>query len=110
VSIGVASDSDPAFISELARAANEIAKLTPTETTRLMQRAAASIRDYRDEIAFSGTPANDTGQGDIVFELNAMASAVDLFSPDKVSAMLLEAGAVIKACKILLDEKRRIET
>jgi hypothetical protein len=44
-----------------------------------------------------------------VFELNAMASAVDLFPSERISAMLSEAVETIKAWKILLEEKRRIE-
>ena len=44
-----------------------------------------------------------------MFELNAMASAVDLFPSERISAMLIDALDVIKACKTLLEEKRRIE-
>ena len=44
-----------------------------------------------------------------MFELNSMASAVDLFPSERISAMLIEAVEVIKACRILLEEKRRIE-
>lgn len=40
-------------VSELIRAANEISKLSPSETDRLLQRAAATIRDYREQIAYS---------------------------------------------------------
>jgi acyl-CoA reductase-like NAD-dependent aldehyde dehydrogenase len=42
------------FISELLRAANEVARLTNPERARLLRRAAVTIRDYRDEINFSG--------------------------------------------------------
>lgn len=97
-----------ALTSELIRAANETDRLTEQDKARLLQRAASTIRNYREIIAYSETPANDTGQGDIVFELNAMASAIDLFPAEKVQAMLLEAVEVIKACKMLLEEKRKI--
>jgi hypothetical protein len=105
----VTMKSVDAFISELVRAANETFSLTDQEKARLLQRAASTIRDYRELIAYSETPANDGVQGDIVFELSAMASAVDLFPSERISAMLIEALEVIKACKILLEEKRRIE-
>lgn len=95
-----------AFISELIRAANETERLTEQEKARLLQRAASTIGDYRKLIGNSEQPANQAGQSDIVFELNAMASAVDLFPAEKVSAMLTEAVEVIKACKVLLEEKR----
>ncbi|WP_018428250.1 hypothetical protein [Hoeflea sp. 108] len=95
------------FISELIRTANEISKLTRPEMARMLQRAANTIRDYREQIAFSGGPAHDLTQDDIVFELNAMASAIDLFPAEKVSAMLLEAVEVMKACKAQIEEKRR---
>lgn len=97
------------FISELIRAANETDRLTEQEQARLLQRAASTIRDYRDLIAYSETPANDAGQGDIVFELNSMASAIDLFPAEKVQAMLLEAVEVIKVCRMLLEEKRKTD-
>lgn len=101
-------ESVAAFISELIRAANETDRLTEQEKARLLQRAASTIRDYRELIDYSETPANDRGQGDIVFELNAMASAIDLFPADRVSAMLIEAVEVIKACRVLLEEKRKL--
>lgn len=97
------------FISELIRAANETSKLTLSETARLLQRAAATIRDYREQIAYSDSIANDPSQGDIVFELTIMAASIDLLPPEKVSAKILEAAAVMKACKALLDKKRKLE-
>ena len=102
-------ESVAAFISELIRAANETDRLTEQEKARLLRRAAATIRGYRELVAYSETPANDGVQGDIVFELNSMASAVDLFPSERISAMLSEAVETIKAWKILLEEKRRIE-
>lgn len=95
-----------AFISELIRAANETDRLTEQEKARLLQRAASTISHYRELINYS--PANDAGQGDIVFELNSMASAIGLFPADRVSAMLTEAVEVIKACRVLLEEQRKI--
>ena len=102
-------ESVAAFISELIRTANETDRLTDQEKARLLQRAASTISGYRELVAYSETSANDGVQGDIVFELNSMASAVDLFPSERISAMLIEAVEVIKACQILLEEKRRIE-
>ena len=75
----------------MIRAANETDSLTEQEKARLLYRAAETIRGYRELVAYSETPANDVGQGDIVFELNAMASAVDLFPPERISAALLKS-------------------
>lgn len=89
------------FITELTCAANETSKLTPHETARLLQQAAATIRNYRERVDYPETPANDRSQGDIVFDLMAMASAVELFSPEKISALLQEAASTIRVCKVL---------
>lgn len=100
------ADGAGSFVSKLIRPANEATKLTPYEISRLLQRTASAIQDYRDQIACSGAPVNDHGQDDIVFDLNAMAASVDLLPPEKISAMLLTAAQVIRACKILLEKKR----
>lgn len=96
------------LMSELIHAANETSTLLPSETARLLQRAAATIRDYREQIAYSQSSANDPSQGDIVFELTIMAASIDLFPPEKVSAIILEAAEVVKACKALLNKKRKL--
>jgi hypothetical protein len=82
----VTTSSTQLFVSELIRAANEVSKLTRDETVRLLQRAAATLRDYG-------------GHDHLVFELTVMAASIDFFSPQKVSAMLLEAAEVIKAAR-----------
>ncbi|WP_181257368.1 hypothetical protein [Pseudaminobacter soli (ex Li et al. 2025)] len=75
------SDHTAAFILELMRAANELPKLTMAARAHLLQRAAATIRDYRDEINPSETPANGTSnQEDVVYFLNEAAGFVDDFS------------------------------
>ncbi|MDH6231057.1 acyl-CoA reductase-like NAD-dependent aldehyde dehydrogenase [Mesorhizobium soli] len=99
-----------AFISELIRAANEVPNVTMAERARLLQRAAATIREYRDEINYSETPANDSGsQEDVVYFLNEAANFVDEFSDSEFAETILEAIAVIRAAQILLEEKRNIE-
>jgi hypothetical protein len=97
------------FISQLLRAANEVPRLTNAERARLLRRAATTIRDYRDKINFSDAPTNDSGPGDIVSELHAMARRIDVFSAHDVSGKILEAVDVMKTCRILLQTKREIE-
>lgn len=103
------TDSSAAFISELIRAANETDRLTKPERARLLERAAATLRDYRYEINYSEAPANDGGPNDATQEWSEMARLIDLFSADEVSKTLLDAVAVIKAARVLLELKRDIE-
>lgn len=103
------TDRGAAFISELIRAANETAKLTNLERARLLERAAATLRDYRHEINYSKTPANDGGLGDIAQEWSEIAMTIELFSTNEVSKTLLNAVAVIKAARVLLEIKRDIQ-
>lgn len=98
----------PAFISELIRAANETQRLSQFERGRLMERAAATIRDYREQIAYSDSPANDTGPGDIASDLASMGRTPEVFTAAEVSAKLLEAVEVIKTLRVLMDEKEAI--
>ncbi|PSJ56252.1 hypothetical protein [Pseudaminobacter soli (ex Li et al. 2025)] len=104
------SDHTATFILELMRAANEVPKLTMAARAHLLQRAAATIRDYRDEISPSETPANGTAnQEDVVYFLNEAAGFVDDFSDTEFEETILEAIAVIEAAQILLAEKRKTE-
>lgn len=99
-----------AFIPELLRAANEPTLVTEMERANLLRRAASTIRDYRIEIDYSDTPANDSGgPDDIVYRLNEMARRIKQFSATEVSETLVEAIGVIRAAKILLDAKHEVE-
>lgn len=100
------TDSTQRFISELIRAANETEKLTNLERATLLRRAAGTVRDYRDLITFAGITANDDGQSDVVHDWNEMARLISIFSAQEVSAALLDAAGVIKACRLLLEEHR----
>lgn len=91
----------PDFLPELIRDANEVERLTMPERAALMVRAANTIRDYRDQIAFSGTPANDH-PGDLVHELREMARLNVLFSAEEVAGKLLEAAEMIRDLRIIL--------
>lgn len=97
-----------AFISELIRAANEMGRITEIERGRLMTRAAWTIRDYRESIAYSEAPDNDSGAGDIAFDLASMGRNPQLFSAAEVSAKLLEAVEAIKVLRVLMEEKEAI--
>lgn len=55
-------DAGTAFISELIRAANETDRLTKPEGAKLLERAAATLRDYRYQINYSETPVDDGAQ------------------------------------------------
>jgi len=96
-----AIDGSAPFISELIRAANEVHRLTGIERARLLRRAASTIHDYRFQIAFFKTPANDPGKGEIVHDLHAMADTINAFTSHEVSALLLDSAEVIRACRIL---------
>lgn len=101
-------DSVAPFITELIRAANETDRLTKPERIRLLQRCAATIRDYRHQINYSETPANDGGPNDVAHEWSEMARLIDLFSAEEISKTLLEAAATIKAARTLLEIKHEI--
>lgn len=103
------TDTGAAFVSELIRAANETSRLTKPERARLLQRAAATLRDYRYQINYSETPANDGGPDDAAHDWSEMARLIDLFSAEEVSTALLDAVETIKAARVLLDEKQAIE-
>lgn len=102
------SDLTQKFVSELIRAANETQRLSHFERGRLMDRAAATIRDYREQIAYSDAPANDSGPGDIAFDLADMGRTPEVFTAAEVSAKLLEAVEVIKTLRVLMDEKEAV--
>jgi hypothetical protein len=80
-----------AFIAELIRAANEVERLSNYERSRLLRRAARTIREYREQTG--AEPSSDA----IVDDLNSMADAIDLHGPKEVAAAMLDAVAAIKA-------------
>jgi hypothetical protein len=88
------------FISELLRAANQTDKLTRLECARLLQQAAATLRDYRDRQKPS---ANVSEPIDVAHEWSEMARLIELFSAEEVSKTLLHAVACIKAARVLAE-------
>jgi len=96
------------FISELIRAANETEKLTKPERATLLERAAATLRELRNEIDYSETPANDGGPNDAPHRWTEMAKLIYLFSVGEVSEELLDAADLIKTARMLRDVKLEI--
>ncbi len=78
------NDSVQRFISELIRAANEVDKLTPLERTRLLQRAATTVRDQG-------------GRDDLAHRLSKYGELSDNTADQEISIWLLEAVEIIKA-------------
>jgi hypothetical protein len=95
------------FIAELVRAANEIDKLDPKETGRLLNRAVNTIRYMREQ---AGIPGSQTA-GDAVIDLQTTAVALGLGnrSPDQVKAALLDAAGIIRDLHIVLDTGTEIQ-
>lgn len=104
------SDSTQRFISELIRAANEAERLTLLERANLLRRAAAIVRDYRANLSELGvTVGTATDADDVTREWSEIARLIQMFSAQEVAEALLEAVAVIKACRVLLEERRNVE-
>lgn len=89
----------PDFISELVRAANEIARLSEFERARLLDRAYTIIRDLRRRTRTGPTDFNR----DPLVDIMTMPRSVVMFSNDEVKQELLSAAAMIRALKIVLD-------
>lgn len=96
------------FISELIRAANEVGRLAMYERSNLLQRAAATIRDYREKSDFSGSPAIDSGPGEIIHDLRPMADQIQDCADEDVTSALLRAADTIKTLKILSEENENV--
>ncbi|MCO6387479.1 hypothetical protein [Aliihoeflea sp. 40Bstr573] len=97
------------FVSELIRAGNETEQLRTAECARLLQRAACTIRDYRDEIDVPDAMAFDGTPDDIVYCLENMAERVEEFAVHEIAEALLEAAEAVKVGHILADAKQEME-
>ncbi|MCO6389245.1 hypothetical protein [Aliihoeflea sp. 40Bstr573] len=97
------------FVSELIRAGNETEQLGTAERARLLQRAACTIRDYRDDINASDAMAFDGTPDDIVYCLEHMAERVDDFAVHEIAEALLEAAEAVKVGRILVDAKQEMK-
>jgi hypothetical protein len=82
------------FVQELVRAANEIAKVTDQERQRLLERAALTIRDLRDEIQRWPSPnVVDAVEG---LEQAAASLREGSASDEQSQAALLDAAEMIR--------------
>jgi hypothetical protein len=97
-----------ASISELIRAANEIDQLTKEERVGLLQRAAATIADMREQIAISEAAANYSNPLDIAIELREMARLIFMFRPNEIAQKMLEGAETIRILAILLGIKDEV--
>ncbi len=96
------------LISELIRASSEIDGLTKFERGRLLRRAASAIKARRDEFGHSAASIDSDAPVDIVFDLESMASLVDIFPAAKVSSLMLEAVDCIRPARPTDDDSLRI--
>ena len=95
-----AMSSIPAFISELIRAANEVEKLTPHEMSRLLDRSVDTIRDMRERIGNVGRRGRD-----VLIDLQVASSHARDLSPEDARDTLLDAADLIRALRIMQDDK-----
>lgn len=91
------------FITELYRAANEVAKLTAFEKRRLIEQAVTTVKQMRVQIAFSSPPRRD-GQ-DVLVDIATVGAEIASAPNQIVSHALLEAADLIRTLKIVLDAK-----
>ena len=90
-----------AFVSELIRAANEVEKLTPSEVSRLLDRAVATIRDMREQTGVAGNRRTN----DVVINLGIASARVRDLSIEDIKDTLIDAADVIRALRIILVER-----
>lgn len=64
--------SIPSFVAELAKAANEIERVTPSEVRKLLFPAITTMSDLREQV---GIPGSETGH-DATVSLNAVANDI----------------------------------
>lgn len=98
--------SIPSFVAELAKAANEIERVTPSEVWKLLFRAITTMSDLREQV---GIPGSETGH-DAIVSLNAVANDIERQSSEWMSAALLEAADLVRALWVVLDSGVEITT
>lgn len=97
--------TEPAFFSGLIQAAHETDQLTKPECSKLLKRAAAIMQAYQDQSAFVSDRRNGTETRDIASEFRELADNLDAFSEKVIAEKLLEAVAVIKALRVVMEAK-----
>lgn len=89
------------FIAELIRAANEIHSVTPVESLRLIERAAAAIQAQRDLLAIGGRVVPLSF--DVTADLEKLKRAAPIL-PEVLSAVvMLKCADEIRRLRILLQ-------
>lgn len=89
-----------AFISELVWAANQVEHLTAFEKGRLLDRAAATIREMQEQ-------ASLTVEQDHVIDLQTTAAGFEGHTGDHVRMALLDAANIIRTLRIHLETTAR---
>ncbi|PSS59989.1 hypothetical protein C6558_35465 [Ensifer sp. NM-2] len=90
-----------AFISELIRAANEVEQLTPHEISRLIDRSVDTIRAMRERAELAG----NSKVRHVVIDLQVASSRVRDLSTEDIRDTLIDAAEIIRALKIIRDQK-----
>lgn len=91
------------FISELVRAANEIAKVSAVQRVKLMSRGSRMIREMRMQTGVR------PGRGkDALHDLGVAALKSETGSDDDAKSVLLEMADMIRTLKIVLDAKDEV--
>ncbi len=89
-----------AFISELVWAANQADHLTSFEKHRLLERAAVTIREMREQVGISASKT----EPDPVIDLQTTAVRIEMHDGDDVRSALLNAANMIRTLRIMLVE------
>lgn len=85
----------------MIRAANEAAKLSSYEISRLLDRSVATTRDMREQ---TGIPGSNCAE-DVVIDLQVASARAPDLSAAETRDVLLDAADIIRTLKILLEEK-----
>jgi hypothetical protein len=91
------------FIAELVRAGNDVDKLQPKEIRRLLDRAATTIQDLREQIHRWPSPnVRDAVSG---LEGAAVAAGSGNSADEDAKAALLDAATMIRDLHVRLGAK-----
>ncbi|MGO7758571.1 hypothetical protein ACC761_15590 [Rhizobium ruizarguesonis] len=90
------------FISKLTRAANAVDKLSTDEYRRLVERAVRMVREMRLETSSRPSRGNCVAMGDLEIATLMVEAAAN---HDEVEGVLLKLAGMIRALKIMVDEK-----
>ena len=89
------------FVSELYRAANEVAKLSLPERRRLIERALAAIADQREILSNQGNVAPFPSA--ILTEIRTLMNEIDKGPNFFAAHLLLECADEIRRLHVLIE-------